>query len=242
MLVGLLIVCWVLALAGPTWQRQPSPFVDDTAPLVVAIYLGESMMQEDLRPNRLTLAKQKISRLLQQRKGAPTALVAYAGSVHTVLPFTEDNEILELYLQDLQPDVMPSPGNRLDLALTHSSLLLEQSGGGVVLVGDDLQNASPTREDSSSAVTNSLSFLSVLPEYNRDTSLHQQLADVGVSLVPLALDDSDVEALLKNLERRWQQQLQQRDDVQWQDSGYYLIWPVMLLMAFFFRRGMVLQW
>ena len=87
------ILCWVLALAGPTWERHEGPLGDVAAPLVIALELDESMLKEDLRPTRLDHAKAKIADLLATRKGAQTALIAYAGSAHLVIPLTEDAEI-----------------------------------------------------------------------------------------------------------------------------------------------------
>ena len=85
-LITLLLTLGSIALAGPTWERERSPFAEDTAPLVVALDLSQSMNAIDVRPSRLERGKQKIRDLLELRKGARTALVAYAGSAHTVLP------------------------------------------------------------------------------------------------------------------------------------------------------------
>ena len=92
-----LLLC-TLAVAGPTWQREPPPFVQDKAPLVVALDLSRTMDAIDVQPSRLERGKQKIRDLVGLREGARTALVAYAGSAHLVLPLTEDRRILETYL------------------------------------------------------------------------------------------------------------------------------------------------
>ncbi len=244
LMVNLMSLCWVLALAGPSWQRLPSPVVDDTAPLVIGLYLNESMLNDDLKPNRLTHAKQKISQLLHHRRGSPTALMIYAGSSHTVLPLTEDVGVLELYLEDLEPRVAPIQGNQPDQLLERASELLGEHGGAVVLVGDDLMGFVPVEKRWSPVKGNvTAAFLSVQELFNSDREiLADSLSDADISLVSLTLDDSDIQTIVNTIERRWQYQLQQRDDVQWRDAGYYFIWPLMLLMALFYRRGMVLQW
>lgn len=244
LILNVMFICWILALAGPSWQRISSPLVDDTAPLVIGLYLGESMLEDDLKPNRLTHAKQKVVELLQFRRGSPTALMIYTGSTHTVLPLTEDVEVLELYLEGLEPSVAPKPGNRLDLALERADKVLGESGGAIVVVGDDLRNFLPLDDQWRQPRKNtSVNFLSVQTSFNDDRGILEKiLTEANIALVSLTLDDTDVQTLVSNIEHRWQHQLQQRDDVQWQDAGHYFIWPLMLLMALFYRRGMVLQW
>ncbi len=48
------------------------------------------MTANDVVPTRLERAKQKTEDLLKLRAGARTALVAYAGTAHLVVPMTND--------------------------------------------------------------------------------------------------------------------------------------------------------
>src|ERR1700761_5272509 len=59
----LLAVIWaavIVAMAGPAWKRVPSPFADDTAPLIIVVKVAPSMRVEDVQPNRLARSVQKI--------------------------------------------------------------------------------------------------------------------------------------------------------------------------------------
>jgi Ca-activated chloride channel family protein len=103
--IGWLIA--VLAIAGPTWRREPSPFADDTAALAIVVKLSPSMNTEDVQPSRLTRATQKIHDLLKQRAGAETSLIAYAGTAHVVMPETSDSTIIDAFAQALDPKIMP---------------------------------------------------------------------------------------------------------------------------------------
>src|SRR6476659_1800126 len=49
----------VVAMAGPTWKREPAPFADDTAGLVIVVKVTPSMKTEDLAPDRLARSVQK---------------------------------------------------------------------------------------------------------------------------------------------------------------------------------------
>jgi Ca-activated chloride channel family protein len=229
-LATVMMLIWVLALAGPSWQRQPSPLSENQAPLVIALHLSESMLQRDLRPSRLAHAKHKLSDLLRRRPGAPVALVVYGGSAHTVLPLTEDHDVVDLYLRSLHPEILPEPGNRTDLALTLSADLLGDGGGSVLLVSDQVTSVSvPELLD--------VQMLLVTPLGVDTLNPSTQVATTGITL-----DNGDLEQLLNGIRHRWQNRLDETEQAQWRDCGYYLLWPLMGLMLLWFRRGMVLPW
>ena len=129
-----------LAAAGPTWSRAPNPLVADTAPLVIALKVTDSMEESDLAPSRLDRAKFKVTDLINARVGARTALIAYAGTPHRVAPLTEDANILRPLLEGLTPAVMPKQGDAAANALTLAETILNDSEtpGAVLFVLDDL--------------------------------------------------------------------------------------------------------
>ncbi len=96
----------------------PTRWCAETAPLVVALKVTQSMETPDLAPTRLDRARFKILDLINERAGARTALIAYAGTAHRVSPLTEDPNILRPLLQGLnRPAVMPVDGDDAAAAL-----------------------------------------------------------------------------------------------------------------------------
>ena len=85
----------IIALAGPTWQRVPSPVFRNESALVIALDLSRSMDAEDIKPSRLIRARYKIADILKQRKDGQTALLVYAGDAFTVTPLTDDTETID---------------------------------------------------------------------------------------------------------------------------------------------------
>jgi len=138
--VVLALILLALAVAGPTWSRAPNPLIADTAPLVVALKVTDSMMTADLAPTRLDRARFKVLDLIAARAGARTALIAYAGSAHNVSPLTEDPNILRPLLEGLSPEVMPKDGANAGaaLALAQEVLLGAETAGAILFVLDDL--------------------------------------------------------------------------------------------------------
>jgi len=119
-----------LAAAGPTWSRQPSPWLVETAPLVIALEVSLSMLANDVQPTRLDRARFAILDLIAARRGARTAVIAYASDAHLVLPPTQDIEIVRPFLEGLSPRVMPGDGANASAAVAVAETILNEGEGG----------------------------------------------------------------------------------------------------------------
>lgn len=130
-----------IAAAGPTWERERPPFVEDTAPLAIAIDLGQTMNATDISPSRLERAKLKVQDILTRRQGARTALFAYAGSAHMVLPLTDDARLVATYLAALSPALMPIEGKDTAKALevVETALADEAVPGTILFMTDGVE-------------------------------------------------------------------------------------------------------
>lgn len=130
----------ILAGAGPTWERLPSPAFRNDSALVIALDLSKSMDATDIKPSRISRARYKISDILRQRKDGQTALLVYSGDAFTVTPLTTDTATINSQLEALNTDIMPSPGSNAGVAIEKAVDLLRQAGlaqGHVLLVTDD---------------------------------------------------------------------------------------------------------
>ena len=76
-LVCALLMLGALAAAGPTWEQDRPDFLENRAPLIIAIDLSPSMDASDVPPSRLEAVKHKLHDLIQRRAGARNALIAY---------------------------------------------------------------------------------------------------------------------------------------------------------------------
>lgn len=230
----------VLAASGPTWSRVPDPFAAQTAPMIVVLQVTPSMENPDVAPSRLERAKQKVRDLLALRSGARTALVAFSGSAHSVVPMTEDPRVVQPYLDGLSPDVMPEEGFNAQAALELSTAILSRenaAGGSVLFLLDDLQPGAlqPSAEDAD--VAPNLGFLFFRPQ---GTALPATPADaVAERVTPDETDITRIERALSSAYRR----AQLEDGTQpWQDRGGIFAWPAALLLLYWFRRGVTMRW
>ena len=237
----LLLVAWlfiVLAAAGPTWQQLPAPFAQESRPAIFVMKVTTSMLERDLAPTRLDRARQKMADLLKLREGAPTGLVAYAGSAHLVLPPTPDASVLSTMAGALSPDLMPREGDALSEAVNLAAgTLAERGQGGSIVVFAD--TAQPLR-DITTSVPITL-FAMVQPDRTTaDPSLQAAASALHADLLPLTLDNSDIEGLSRTLARAGPPPPAPGTTPLWQEAGYWLTPLIALLTLSWFRRGWVL--
>ncbi len=110
--INLLIASWlctVVALAGPTWAREPSPFADDQAVLAIVLKVTPSMMTEDIQLHRWHEPSKRSTTCLPC--GPARSPIAYSGSAHQVMPLTADAGIIDSFAGELAPNVMPKVGD-----------------------------------------------------------------------------------------------------------------------------------
>jgi Ca-activated chloride channel family protein len=237
--VAVTLALAALGAAGPTWSRVPDPFAAQSAPAVVVLAVTPSMEATDIAPSRLERARQKIRDFLDLRAGARTALVAYAGSAHVVLPMTEDPGVMVPYLAGLSPAIMPAEGAVAAEALALAEALLagEDGGaaGGILFVTDALDPADVAALDASALA---VAALAVLPAGVRDRGLDALSAPV-VAVTP---DDADIRRIDGLLNAAYARAQLDDADQPWEDRAHWLAWPAALLLLFWFRRGWTMRW
>ncbi|TWU67114.1 vWA domain-containing protein [Crateriforma conspicua] len=228
-----------LAVAGPTWQRMANPFAKDAPPVVILLSASDSMAAIDVSPNPLDRAKIKIDDLADRRAGEPLGLIAYAGSAHVVLPPTEDTAVVANMAAEVSPDIMPVPGNRLDLAIPAAVELLKAfDGAGSLLVVADRIDADPktVAESHQKAGRPPIQFLAMSPP---GTDADRSIKDVAEALRATvqvdSVDDSDIDAVIAQANRRSAATTEGQTE-RWEEFGYWLTPLIMLMVALGFRR------
>ena len=238
----------IIVCAGPTWEREPSPFGEDKAALLIVLDNSPSMLQKDLAPSRLERSKQKIRDLLNERKGGKTGLVVFSGSAHLAMPLTKDNSVFAPFLAAIHPEIMPVEGKNAESAL---ALIKPQLGdniaGSVLLISDGVNPK--TIQAYEEYFQNSAHQLLVLAAGNKDkmsdnpmdlTSLQTLARKSNGSVVEVTVDDRDIQSLNNKIQRHMQ--LNNESAMPWKDMGYYLLFLVALLMLSWFRKGWLVKW
>jgi len=262
-LLATVLTCAILAVAGPAWERELPPFVEDTAPLVIAVDLSPTMDAIDVSPSRLERAKLKIRDIVAGRSGARTAVIAYAGSAHLVLPLTEDGSLIETYTDALATRIMPVDGKDTAeaLALAEATLASEDVPGtilfltdgieqkafdafklnsrqGIVVLGIGTAKGGPVKgADGSFLADPAGGRLAAKLDVEGLKNLH---ALTGVDVATFTDDDTDVRWVSQRIRTNFAQKQAAEGD-RWRDAGWWLIGPLLLLFALTFRKGWIVR-
>lgn len=246
----------LLALAGPGWRQEAQPRWQSQAPLVVAFDLSSSVTTPDLPPSRLLQARAKLLHLLRARAGGDVGLVAWAEDAFTVAPLTGDAANVALFVDALAPEVMPVDGQRPARAIAQAGALLRQagfSGGDILLFAGGSDAAAREAAAQAAAQGYRVSVLGLGTAegaFHRDRAGRPQRAALdagalralaaagGGRYAPLTPDDADLQALgVLHPSADAPAQAGEQAASGWQDQGYWLLPPLLLLAAFGFRRG-----
>lgn len=244
LLLGLIAV---VAAAGPSWRQASDALFKDEAALVIALDVSATMETTDVQPSRLERAKQKISDLLAVRGVAPTSLIAYAGSAHTVIPLTDDPSIVDNLLAAITPRIMPVSGQQPTTALPLASALLDPlpAPGTFLLITDNATDADIAAYQT--FFGNRRDQLLVwgigTPDGGApfgESALRSLASAGGGSYQSLSLDDDDARRVARLTRSHLVATVNEFSP--WVDDGYYLVIPMAALIAFWFRRGWSISW
>lgn len=113
-LLGLSLVLAVFALMRPQWGVQLISTPRVGAEIMVCLDVSNSMLAEDVAPNRLERAKAEVRDLLTYLHGDSVGLIAFAGRASVLSPITPDFSFLRLVLDSAGPKSVARGGTRLE--------------------------------------------------------------------------------------------------------------------------------
>jgi len=118
-----------LALARPQWGEIEEPVFEQAREILIAMDLSQSMMAEDVRPNRLERAKLLCENLLTELKGERVGLVLFSGTAFLQSPLSSDYGVLSELLPMLNPAYLPEGGTDYGAMIETSLESFSNDGG-----------------------------------------------------------------------------------------------------------------
>jgi len=110
----------VLTLAGPQTGSRIEKAHRKGIDLMIALDVSNSMLAEDIKPNRLERSKQSILRLIDQLDGDRIGIIVFAGKAYTQLPITTDYAAAKLFVSAISTDIIPTQGTAIGDAITRA--------------------------------------------------------------------------------------------------------------------------
>ncbi|MDZ7741408.1 MAG: VWA domain-containing protein [Bacteroidota bacterium] len=98
----------ILGIANPQVGSKLQEVERSGIDIMIALDVSNSMLSEDIRPNRLERARKSISDLIDGLSGDRIGIVIFAGRAYLQLPITTDYAAAKLFLSTISPDIVPA--------------------------------------------------------------------------------------------------------------------------------------
>jgi Ca-activated chloride channel family protein len=141
-LFSIAITALIIGIANPQIGSKMEEVKREGVDLMIAIDLSNSMLAEDLQPNRLMRAKQSISKLIDRLDGDRIGLIVFAGDAFVQLPITTDYSAAKLFLSTINTSIVPTQGTAIGKAigLSIKSFDLKNDQSKAIIVITDGEN------------------------------------------------------------------------------------------------------
>jgi len=136
------IIFIIIAFANPQIGSEIEEVKRKGIDLMIAIDLSNSMLVEDIKPNRLEKSKRAISELLDQLSGDRIGLVVFGSDAFIQLPITTDYSAAKLFLSSVNTKTISSQGTEIGKAIDKclSSFDFENSQNKSIIIITDGEN------------------------------------------------------------------------------------------------------
>ena len=145
------LVLLIVAATRPQYGQQEKTVKRQGIEVMVALDISNSMLAEDVAPNRLDRAKQMLSKMIDNMTDDKVGLVVFAGEAFTQLPITCDYVSAKMFLNTISPKLIPTQGTAIGAALQtaiRSFGSQESDAGRAIILITDGEN----HEDDATAV------------------------------------------------------------------------------------------
>jgi len=140
----------VLTLMRPQWGYQLREIQRKGVDLYVVLDTSQSMMAEDIKPNRMERARRELKDLLELLHGDRIGLISFAGTSFVSCPLTSDYDAFAIFIDQLATDMIPVQGTDIGAAVQKALNSFSKEEGrskAIVLItdgedtGDSLEKA-----------------------------------------------------------------------------------------------------
>ena len=134
------LVLLIVAVARPQFGQKEKTIKRQGIEVMVALDISNSMLAEDVAPNRLDRAKQMLSKMMDNMVDDKVGLVVFAGEAFTQLPITCDYVSAKMFLNTTSPALIQSQGTAIGAALRTAmasfGTVESEAGRAIVLITD----------------------------------------------------------------------------------------------------------
>ena len=133
------LVFLILAIANPQIGVKGEKIKGQGLDIMLLLDVSNSMLAEDIQPNRISRSKFFITKFLDQLKHDRVGLVLFAGSSYLQVPLTIDFTSIKMSMPIIDPSNFPSQGTNIGEAVTMAGKTLgltESKSKAIVIITD----------------------------------------------------------------------------------------------------------
>ena len=123
------------------------------ADIMVCLDVSNSMLAQDLAPNRLERAKMAIENMIDKLQGDRLGIIVFAGEAYVQLPITTDYNSAKLFLESINTKIVPTQGTNIADAINKAveSFGKDEGNNKAIVIITDGENNEEATESSISA-------------------------------------------------------------------------------------------
>ena len=107
----------IFMIAGPQFGSKLETVKKEGVEIMVCLDVSNSMLAEDVSPNRLDKSKQMLAKLTDGFTNDKVGLIVFAGEAFTQLPITSDYVSAKMFLSSINPSMVSSQGTSIGAAI-----------------------------------------------------------------------------------------------------------------------------
>lgn len=136
---ALCLILAIVGLANPQYSTKSGEAEIETSDIFIAMDISHSMLANDLRPNRLTRAKNLAQKIIESLEGNRIGLILFAGEAYMFMPLTDDVSSAISFVQSANTNMAPTQGTAIAAAIDLAMNSFDpesETGKAIVLLSD----------------------------------------------------------------------------------------------------------
>lgn len=149
----------IVVIARPQFGSKLETVRNQGMEIMVCLDVSNSMLAEDVSPNRLEKAKQILSKMIDRFDHDKVGLIVFAGEAYTQLPITTDYLSAKMFLSSIDPSLVPDQGTAIGAAITLANRSFSPDNSAdktIILITDGENHEKGTSEAVAAAVSKNI--------------------------------------------------------------------------------------
>lgn len=133
-LLGIALFFMIIALTRPQSGSKVKTETTKNREIIIALDVSNSMLAEDVIPNRLKRAKQIIYDLFQNNPADRFGLIVFAGDAYVQIPVTSSISSIDFFLESVSTETVPVQGTNISKAIEMGTALFDKTANSEKLI------------------------------------------------------------------------------------------------------------